>query len=295
MRLYLYHLIVNCFLSVCVFGFTSKNPDGTIEVSAQANTSKRVIEFETQGSAGHHSLNIDWEWSPDIELKWLNSELVIIFQKQSGEPSRNIFEGLCAIVDARRVRTIFLDYVTALYSKPSGSIICYIPKIGRRVKMTDYNHQITFLNLNKIQEGLSSPPLTWKARQEAINAGKYDFSQKESSASFTLTPESLNAPSSKKTFLLAPPVFSNKSTTAGILIGLGDTVDSISEVLLVDFDYTSNKIGAKRVAIPGVDVDLLSEAAHIPSQSGLSIEYNEKVDKFLIKFKTWFSEPYGMK
>ena len=253
----------------------SINPNGDLQIKVASEAGQYIKSVTIKSKFGTHVLPIAWEWSPDVAFKWYGDHEVIMYQKDSGMPDANAFTGLCAVIDARNSRLIFLNFATMLYVSRNGHTACWIPQIGRGVSKSEYAHAIKVIDIGKILTGSSGPIPTWKEVQDAHDQGCEDSLSAASNAIINLNSKILCNGTEEKAFVLAPPVFPEGTVLMGILLGIGNRVDSIQRLCIAIYNCDTRQVEVKSIPMLNIDPLKLYDSAHIPSNVGLCLKYEK--------------------
>lgn len=251
----------------------SINPNGDFQIKVASEVGQYIKSITVKNKFGTHVLPIAWEWSPDVAFKWYGDHEVIMYQKDSGIPDANAFTGLCAVIDVRNAHLMFLNFATMLYVSQNGHTACWIPQIGRGVSKSEYAHSINVIDFDKILTGSSGSIPTWKELQDAHDQGNEVSLSAASNAIINLNSKILGNNTKEKVFVLAPPVFPEGTVLMGILLGIGNRVDSIQRLGIAIYNCETRQVDFKSVPMVNIDPLKLYDAAHIPSNVELCLKY----------------------
>ena len=216
---------------VKLIGEPIPSPNSKKSAQPLLDTKGQVCGVEIIGKTLKNKVQFQWDWSQEVAVQWLSNELLIMYQNNGYNGVDHHYNGLIALVDVPSSSLVFLDYVEAAFLNSSGNTMCYLSKIGKKIKVEDYAHKINFLDIQQILDGKAKSMLPWFERQELINQGKYDFKRLETPALLTINPQKLGFPQGSKTFLLAPPVLGAHETFC--LVALGSSIHDVKSACIV--------------------------------------------------------------
>lgn len=208
----------------------SLNPEGTMSVSASSREDSTVtIRTVDQATKAETTMQFPWEWSPEIVLEWVNDSVVVCSQNgRTGPwrqrlPTSTVYSGLIGVFDVKASKTLFLDYVTALWFAPAGDTLVYIDQMGPRSKG---GHSIAVIDLLSVQKGRTKPLMTYKDREQE-QLGKLASPAEKRHVEFL---KSDDQELGSRLFLLAAPLFDPEERAITLLVGGCSETEPINKV-----------------------------------------------------------------